>query len=754
MDHLYELVPDESQTESKLPQVQIPFLCQYEYDSDCEFSDYPSRAGFDKDRFLRLDFSERSPAETAAFLQTWLYFGLLSRVLRIPISMEDFVNRDHRSPTVTTRTSLPLYLERWSKRAKPKLVDQMEADIEEARSYVHCMLKAGESCPLPQEVVLSIMILGPTLSSAIDLKIERFPPKNHTTIDDWGISPLVKDRLLRQGWCINDIQRLCSTISVPTALFASSIPRREVIPNEQHGSCLPHACVARNIDEATYKTQHVDPNCPCSPVMAPLDQVKDVLQNGDIPVIIIKPGADSSTLELEASSDRKARYVAISHVWADGLGCTENSLPQCQLLRLHSLCEELSSGSTRVFSSFKNLLRKSEQPLGLWIDTLCVPREKLFRRLAIARMSATYARANKVAILDSELLSFSKGLPEREILLRMVGSGWMRRVWTMQEGALGSKDLHIKLVDGVVRFSDAIEALRKSAKTRSLATSLVDRDATIFFEEFDQLRKAHSKSHWQDGERVPAIAASLRILNDRSTTKEGDAYICLAGMMALESDIIRDLDAAPVEERTRKLLANVRLWPKAIIFSPGVKLQEEGYRWACTSFWRSKFAFREFNETGEIREGLGLRVEFQGFELDPFDLPNDHFLFQSVHTKIWYKATYDPSSRPFPELTSTAQPHKFGIICPQREVVRHGPGGTQVPAALVSIPARKWSLKEQFTEDAGAIHCVYLSQIMLSTPTEADFQHNTPRGSARRPNNTNEPRGMSIVYTPQIWYIK
>ena len=55
-------------------------------------------------------------------------------------------------------------------------------------------------------------------------------------------------------------------------------------------------------------------------------------------------------------------------------------------------------------------------------------------------------------------------------------------------------------------------------------------------------------------------------------------------MMALQSDLIKDLDATPVPERTRKLLSSVRYLPKNIIFSPGIKLEEEGFRWACASF--------------------------------------------------------------------------------------------------------------------------------------------------------------------------
>ncbi len=744
MDYLYEA--DHVSTSAFNFLSQIPYLCQFEFDQECDFAAFPAQKGFDKSRFLSLDFGEHPPGETAAFLQTWLYFGLLSRVLRMAVTAEDFIDRNLATPMIDTRISLPIYLERWSKNVKAKHVQEMEADLEEARSHVLALLRAEGLCPLPQEVVLSIMMLGSILSFAIDQKIESFPPKEKTVLADWGMSPLLTKKLLQNGWCINDVHRLCSTVSVPTALNAASIVRQEIVPKESHKACSPDACIARNINESTYETKHVEPDCHCESVTAPVDQVKDILEGGDIPVILIKENGNGKILGLEAMSNRKVKYIAISHVWADGLGCTTgNSLPTCQLLRLQRVCSGLSpepTGAARLF-------RKTHSPQGMWIDTLCIPREKAHRRLAISRMSTTYAEAAKVLILDSELLSLSRNVPDKEVLLRLIGSAWDRRVWTMQEGALGARGLHVKLADGVLNVSDAVKRLQKSVGSQSLAWATVDRDATILFQEFEQLRKAHSKSYWRDG--VPAMAASLRILNGRSTTKEGDAYICLAGMMALKDDLIKDLDATPVPERTRKLLSSVRYLPKNIIFSPGVKLQEEGFRWACASFWRSKFAFNDMNEVAEMREGLGLRVEFQGFELETVTGPPDCFLFQSTHTKIWYKVVLDQNSSPL--LVNTSEGFRLGILCPQREVVRHGPGGQQVPAALVSIPPRKSSLKEAFGKDSNAIYCTYLSQVVLSTPTTFDLESDTPRVTGRRPNNTQEPSGMGIVYTPQIWYI-
>lgn len=46
------------------------------------------------------------------------------------------------------------------------------------------------------------------------------------------------------------------------------------------------------------------------------------------------------------SSKRQVRYVAISHIWADGLGNPkENAMPRCQLMLLQAGVNALISGA-------------------------------------------------------------------------------------------------------------------------------------------------------------------------------------------------------------------------------------------------------------------------------------------------------------------------------------------------------------------------------------------------------------------------
>lgn len=92
---------------------QVPYLGSFVYD-DSGFTGYPARMDFDKKRMLTGDFTEHSPARTAAFLQAWLYFGMMSEVFGTHVDRDDFVIEDHQGQTfVTTIHSLPSYIKRW-----------------------------------------------------------------------------------------------------------------------------------------------------------------------------------------------------------------------------------------------------------------------------------------------------------------------------------------------------------------------------------------------------------------------------------------------------------------------------------------------------------------------------------------------------------------------------------------------------------------------------------------------------------------
>ncbi len=121
------------------------------------------------------------------------------------------------------------------------------------------------------------------------------------------------------------------------------------------------------------------------------------------------------------------KYVALSHVWADGLGNPRrNALPNCQVVRICNTVAELN-----------RTLNESNDPRSeylVWVHTICCPVELEGKAIALERIADVYKNSTHVLVLDSSLTCLNTetcDLAER--LLRTFSfSAWMRRLWTLQ----------------------------------------------------------------------------------------------------------------------------------------------------------------------------------------------------------------------------------------------------------------------------------------------------------------------------------
>lgn len=92
--------------------------------------------------------------------------------------------------------------------------------------------------------------------------------------------------------------------------------------------------MAFNVDMSAYTTRHRTPDCKCDYVDIDNKGLTSLLEEGDVPLATIQLG-DGSDKETKLAL-RKRRpwtgYVAVSHIWADGLGNPgANALPKCQV---------------------------------------------------------------------------------------------------------------------------------------------------------------------------------------------------------------------------------------------------------------------------------------------------------------------------------------------------------------------------------------------------------------------------------------
>ena len=63
------------------------------------------------------------------------------------------------------------------------------------------------------------------------------------------------------------------------------------------------------------------------------------------------------------------------------------------------------------------------------------------KKRALLQMKRTYQDATHVLVLDTSLQLFdSNTISPEETSARILGSGWMRRLWTLQEGAISANN--------------------------------------------------------------------------------------------------------------------------------------------------------------------------------------------------------------------------------------------------------------------------------------------------------------------------
>ena len=79
------------------------------------------------------------------------------------------------------------------------------------------------------------------------------------------------------------------------------------------------------------------------------------------------------------------------------------------------------------------------------MDTLCVPvdpQSKEHRKKAIHLMANTFHEATTVLVLDKELLMIHASTSSFvELGIRIFCSGWMKRLWTLQEMTFALKPM-------------------------------------------------------------------------------------------------------------------------------------------------------------------------------------------------------------------------------------------------------------------------------------------------------------------------
>ena len=424
------------------------------------FHSYPAVAGWNYDeRESTLVINKKFtgvPTPFDAFLQSWLFFGLIATVARTdqPFKATDFTEKGIGN-YVHTKT-LNEHLKKWKESELSKkdgLFDRMiraEAALVKARRVVlkYCSYDTEKELPwshpyfIDSEIALSLMVLGETLAAAKE-KIVKQADLPHIrgwygdANEGWGTPRCIIKRMKDDKWCKRTVQTLRGQLRnhATSFLAAWAAHQQAHIHFRGHEFCTENECNSKSENEdKKYQTKHHDIYCTgsnCRQLGPKIQDLVNILDNDNFPLLTLKVSGQGKAVSVD---DVKAidymphtTYATFSHIWSDGYGNeTANELWQCQLRFFYEL---LQNG-------------KLKQDIPFYIDTLAVPvgeAHKPQRKKAIRKINEVFHHAAYTIVIDSGLSNMQPGDGYELLAMKILASGWMRRLWTLEEAYLSDR---------------------------------------------------------------------------------------------------------------------------------------------------------------------------------------------------------------------------------------------------------------------------------------------------------------------------
>lgn len=708
MDHL----PTPNQP--AIEPIQIPLLENENYDGG-DFVGYPARQGYDTRSAQEWEATFQHPSpEFQAFLQRWLYFGTIECTLGHRVDVSQFcvaqggsssndgrlLNSKALEPLLRSWMSEAVEMERADQAGFNKFYtrcgDQFTAaflvhrnlgrpihqcrEVSAAHSHSHSLMSyiATHKVQDPRDprIAWSVEALMDLLNgmqrvcaahrlkarsdtasipeTSMFKRVIREQPHESLATGE-SQAKLTVELTERRGWCPSDAAVMYNAFSTSIMLYVNSLDM-PVDNLTGHGDCTRTHCSRRTLSDSTYERAHAHGCAGCQDSGADQAEIDRILRSGWIPMVRLPdPGAAAERLDrIElGSSEVAVDYIAISHVWSDGLGNVEkNAIPSCQLGRLAGLV--------------RSLPEPFAQKQHIWLDTICVPPDAAgmdeAQGLALERMRDSYEKATAVLVLDRTLYSVpASGKSVLELLIRTFVSPWVRRLWTFQEGCL-APTIFIQFQD---RAIDLDKSMDQIMETEDIIVDAVFLPALL--DRFKSLR-GFFKGNQPQSSKLNAIARSTGF---RSTSVATDEALCLAALLGLD---MKKIVASEPERRMHTLWGMLSQAPMSLVFSYDDLIPERGLGWAPRALLQQPVTLsdrgiyshpRLDTQNGRVTP-FGLMVAMRGlrFASGPLFIPEQSAILD-VRRKVWWHLKLELSEEIAPRR-APHQGHDSSCTCDER----------------------------------------------------------------------------------------
>lgn len=418
--------------------------------------DYPLRRGWTRESVQQLELGHlgrRSPDEAIAMIQSWMSLGLLESAFNTAFKVEDFVRLEKDGSQVVQTAYLREWIDDFHSSIHAVAFTKDPADSQPRERLIYSIEYAAHwnqrlfdlqtenenswtDFPMVEPVTRMITLIAEAVWA-----VGQFMPSAEARSFiqcEWVIIPVndrdLRTRVQRRGWCPSLFDKIKGLSRTPFSVleYVSAVPPFREARNH-HRACSVAGCVEYNVSESNYLMQHRILGCKCEEVIPPLQAVKEALMNRKIPIInglhLLSQDNDVVQPFIPGAG---VPYVAISHVWSDGLGgTTESGMLRCNVEYLTQLA--LKIGDTPY----------------IWIDSLCIPKAESPRKVAISMMADTYRLAHRTLVLDKGIMQCASTLSLESRMLALSLSTWQGRLWTLQESSLSS-EVRFVLKDAVI----------------------------------------------------------------------------------------------------------------------------------------------------------------------------------------------------------------------------------------------------------------------------------------------------------------
>ncbi|EXL54328.1 hypothetical protein FOCG_07398 [Fusarium oxysporum f. sp. radicis-lycopersici 26381] len=480
----------------------------------------------------------------------------------------------------------------------------------------------------------SVLVLCTTLQTAAFFIYRAVPldaPVTFTVPFNALPARLSPQLFLEDCWCPREVKIISDLVEGDhcALLLCAQLDRRH---NLDHSKCSADRCEAYQVDPDTYRTQHHQDCHGCDflgfdgfdseePARSKLFEtiMRDQSQLSSCrstPMAVYGKGQ----LRLFPVPVRQLlgqRFVAISHVWADGLGNADaNALPRCQIERIQNLVDK----------QFPN--RKG--PVPFWMDTLCIPVAKgkssvygEAKKRAIKNMEGVYKSSTKVLVLDRTLAS----VPSYDTTYTFKDlNEAVRQTHAFPDRSVAIPETHFlrKYLANPPHCAAYYDPLACSAHK---ALSCCWPRISSFFKELD-IRYSQPDPKWFPGMQLAPgmtvlVPRAMRTIAYRTTSRREDEGLILASLTNWRAGSAEPLIEVPAEERMRVYFEQFAIVPSQLIFLDQKRYEDAGTRWipksllaqSSTGTNRLPYEHAIFSDEFSWPSPRGITAEYPSFRL-------------------------------------------------------------------------------------------------------------------------------------------